>query len=336
MFDDCCLALPPDDVIFGCSQRMAQLKFMTARLAKVDVPVLVCGETGSGKEILARCLHRAAASAASPFVKISCAAIPSQLLEAELFGYEAGAFTGANAARPGLVESADGGTLLLDDIAELDVALQAKLLQFLQEGRFMRLGGEHEHRVHTRVICITSRNLQQELERGGFRQDLHYRIAGATLRMPALRERIEDIPAIADYLLRSFNQSLRTSALPLSGPLHRRLQRYHWPGNIRELENIMRRYAITGSAEAIAAETNRRVVRNLSATELPEGEMSLKLRTRYHIRRVEAEAVLEVLRRHDWNRRRAAAALHISYRALLYKMRDAGISANKPTRPELN
>ncbi len=323
-------SVPPDEVIFGCSEAMQHLKLTVGRLAGIRVPVLICGDTGTGKEVLARSIHRGAAPS-SPFVKINCAAIPSPLLEAELFGYEQGAFTGANSARPGLVEAAEGGTLLLDDIAELDVSLQAKLLQFLQDGSFSRLGGNREMRVQTRVLCTTSRNLQQEIERGTFRRDLHYRIAGATLRLPPLRERVEDVPAIADYLLELFNQMLGTRAAALTPVLHRRLQRYYWPGNVRELENVVRRYAVLGSPECIMTETGRRIAWSSAAMPAPEeGEMSLKLRTRYQIRKAEAEVVLEVLRQYDWNRRKAAAALRISYRALLYKMRDAGIRDGRP------
>src|SRR5271157_3199918 len=224
----CNLALPPDDVIFGHSEVMRPLQQMVERLAGVQLPVLIYGETGTGKEVLANYIHRRSPRKDRPFVKISCAAIPASLLEAELLGYEQGAFTGAYWTKPGLVESADSGTLLLDDIAELDVTIQAKLLQLLQEGTFTHIGGQDELRIDARVICVANRNLRDDIAQGRFRLDLFHRINGASFRVPDLRERVEDIPAIAAYLIERFNKMFHTHAWPLSPAICRRLQQYRW------------------------------------------------------------------------------------------------------------
>jgi two-component system, NtrC family, response regulator AtoC len=330
--DDCRLSIPPEDVIFGLSEAMHALKQMVQQTAVVEMPVLIYGETGTGKEVLANYIHRRSLRKNGPFVKISCAAIPASLLEAELFGYEAGAFTGAHATKPGLVERADNGTLLLDHIAELDVTIQAKLLQLLQDGTFSRIGGQEELRIDTRVICITNRDLRDEIARQRFRLDLFHRINGASLRVPELRERAEDIPSIANYLIELFNETFGTDAWPLSPAMSRRLQQYRWPGNIRELENVLRRYVVLGSPEAIAEDIARRSFA-FPPTELPiHRGLPLKARTQRLVREVETQAILRVLQLNNWNRRKAARILSISYRALLYKIRSAGIGEYCPQK----
>jgi len=328
----CNLAVPPDNVIFGHSEVMRPLLQMVEQVAAVQLPVLIYGETGTGKEVLAVSIHRRSVRKDKPFVKISCAAIPASLLEAELFGYEKGAFTGAYWTKPGLVESADTGTLLLDDIAELDVTTQAKLLQLLQDGTFTRLGGQQEQKVDARIICITGRNLQDDITQGRFRLDLFHRINGTSFRVPELRERSEDIPAIADYLIELFNGTFGTRAWPLSPAMHRRLQQYRWPGNIRELENVLRRYVVLGSPDAIAEDIARRSFA-FTPTELPmHRNLPLKARTQQLVREVETQAILRVLQLNNWNRRKSAQVLNISYRALLYKIRTAGIGEYCPPK----
>jgi two-component system response regulator AtoC len=326
------LAIPPDDVIFGLSEAMHALRQTIQHTAAVEIPVVIYGETGTGKEVLANYIHRHSLRRNGPFVKISCAAIPASLLEAELFGYEAGAFTGAHATKPGLVERADGGTLLLDHIAELDVTIQAKLLQLLQDGTFSRIGGQEELRIDTRVLCITNRDLRDEIATQRFRLDLFHRINGASLRVPELRERTEDIPSIANYLIELFNETFDTDAWPLSPALARRLQQYRWPGNIRQLENVLRRYVVLGSPEAIAEDIARSSFA-LPPTELPiHRGLPLKARTQRLVREVETQAILRVLQLNNWNRRKAARMLSISYRALLYKIRNAGIGEYFPQK----
>jgi len=326
------LVLPPDEVIFGQSEAMRPVRQMAEQLGEVDLPVLIYGETGTGKEVLANYIHRRSARKDGRCVKIGCAAIPASLLEAELFGYEQGAFTGAYSSKPGLVEAADGGTLLLDDIAELDITLQAKLLQVLQDGTFTRIGGQHEQQVDARVICVTSRNLQDDIAQKRFRLDLFHRINGASFRVPELRERSEDIPAIADYLIELFNETFDTSAYPLTPAMCRRLQQYRWPGNVRELENVLRRYVILGTPEAIAQDISRRSFA-FTPTELPtHRHLPLKARTQQLVREVETQAILRVLQLNNWNRRKSAQVLNISYRALLYKIRSAGIAEYCPPK----
>jgi two-component system, NtrC family, response regulator AtoC len=326
------LAIPPDDVIFGRSDAMRALRQAADQTAAVQVPVLIYGETGTGKEVLASYIHRRSLRKTRPFVKISCAAIPASLLEAELFGYEQGAFTGAYTTKPGLVELADGGTLLLDNIAELDYTTQAKLLQLLQDGSFARIGGEDELRIDIRLICITNRNLREEIAEGRFRLDLFHRINGTALRIPELWERAEDIPSIANYLVDVFNQTFGTGAWPLSAALCRRLQQYRWPGNIRELENVLRRYVVLGSPEAIAEDIARRSS-SFPLTELPiHRGLPLRARTQQLVREVETQAILRVLQLNNWNRRKSAQMLSISYRALLYKIRNTGIGEYRPPK----
>jgi two-component system, NtrC family, response regulator AtoC len=330
--DNCRVALPPDEVIFGLSEVMHTVEQMVRQTAAVDIPVLIHGETGTGKEVLAHYIHRRSPRKNGPFVKISCAAIPASLLEAELFGYEQGAFTGAYSAKPGLVEMAHTGTLLLDHIAELDVTIQAKLLQLLQDGTFSRIGGQDERKIDARIVCITNRNLRDEVTQRRFRADLFHRINGASLRVPELRERAEDIPSIANYLIELFNETFGTGAWPLSPLMSRRLQQYRWPGNIRELENVLRRYVVLGSPEAIAEDIARRSFA-FPPTELPiHRGLPLKTRTRRLVREVEVQAILRVLQLNNWNRRKAARMLSISYRALLYKIRSAGIGEYCPTK----
>ena len=328
----CNLAFPPDDVIFGHSEVMRPLRQMVEQVAPAQLPVLIYGETGTGKEVLANYVHRRSPRKDRPFVKISCAAIPASLLEAELLGYEQGAFTGAYWTKPGLVESADTGTLLLDDIAELDVTTQAKLLQLLQDGTFTRIGGRQERKVDARIICITGRNLQDDTAQGRFRSDLFHRVNGTSFRVPELRERSEDIPSIADYLIELFNETFGTRAWPLSPAMYRRLQLYRWPGNIRELENVLRRYVVLGSPDAIAEDIARRSFA-FPPTELPmHRSLPLKARTQQLVREVETQAILRVLQLNNWNRRKSAQMLNISYRALLYKIRSAGISEYCPPK----
>ncbi len=323
--------LPPTDLIFGQSLVMSQLREVVDRISRVPMPVLIYGPTGTGKEVLANFIHQNSPWAAGPFAKVSCAAIPGNLLEAELFGFERGAFSGAYNAKPGLVEASHLGTLLLDDISELDPTLQAKLLQFLQDGTFTPIGSQTQRHVSTRVICTANGSLEQSVEQGRFRQDLLHRISGISLRMPVLTERIQDLPGIADYLLEEFTRTFGTSVPALTSALMRRLLRHDWPGNIRELENVLRRYALLGTPGSILEELNLRSRALAPVYLMPDpADSSLKTRTRQLIQQAEAEAILQVLQEHDWNRSKSARSLNISLRGLLYKMRTAGITNGAP------
>src|SRR5208282_3517936 len=244
--------LPPDSVVFGRSRAMEVVRLKIRKVAGTNVPVLIQGESGTGKEVLARLLHFQAPWSDGPFVKVCCPAIPATLLESELFGYERGAFTGAYGAKPGRVELANRGTLFLDEISELDMGLQAKLLQLLQDGQFSRIGAQEDKRVEVRVVCATNRQLDKEIEAGSFRLDLYYRINVLDMQLPPLRERREDIPGLVDYFLQFHGETFKCTPRPISSGLLQSLQAYDWPGNIRQLENLVKRYVILGSEEEVA------------------------------------------------------------------------------------
>jgi len=309
---------------------MEAIRQKVDRAAGLNVPILVLGESGTGKEILARFIHSRSPWREGPFVKVNCPAIPGTLLESELFGFEKGAFTGAIAAKPGRMELASSGTLFLDEIAELDGSLQAKLLHVLQDGSFTRIGGHDERRMDARVICATNRQLQSEIESGGFRSDLFYRINVISITLPSLRERREDIPALVDYLRVKFNQRFQREAAPVSRETLHLLQQREWPGNVRELENCMARYVILGSEEAFYADRAERKPARLSYEMTEDGKIPLKRISQQVTRRTERDLILRVLQANHWNRRKAAEVLKISYRALLYKVRQAGLPAKRP------
>src|ERR1700730_9985783 len=236
--------LPPDEVIFGSSSTMHEVRRLAMRVCGTNVPVLLNGSGGTGKEVLARWIYAHSPWCDGPFVKINCAAIPGSLLESELFGYEKGAFTGAHVSKPGRVALAHKGTLFLDEIADLGLDLQCKLLQFLQDGCFSRIGGESERIVEARLICATSKNLEEEIDLRGFRADLYYRINVVRLRLPLLRERRVDIPLLAEYFRTGFQEQFHKQSEPLSVGMLRYLQKLDWPGNIRELSNGIARFLL--------------------------------------------------------------------------------------------
>ena len=321
---------PPDDVYFGPSKAMEAVRQKVGRAAGLNVPILVLGESGTGKEVLAHFIHSRSPWREGPFVKVNCPAIPGTLLESELFGFEKGAFTGAVAAKPGRMEMASGGTLFLDEIAELDASLQAKLLHVLQDGSFTRIGGHGERHMDARVICATNRQLQSEIESGGFRSDLFYRINVISITLPSLRERREDVPALVEYLRQKFNLRFQRDAAPLSRETLHLLQHREWPGNVRELENCMARYVILGSEEAFYGERPERKTTRVAYELTEDGKIPLKRISQQVTRRTERELILRVLQANHWNRRKAAEVLKISYRALLYKVRQAGLPAKRP------
>jgi two-component system response regulator AtoC len=317
--------LPPDEVLFGRSPVMAEVRKRAEKVCNTNVPVLLHGEGGTGKEALARWMHKKSANCGGQFVKVNCAAIPSALLESELFGYEKGAFTGAHISKPGRVEAAHSGTLFLDEIADFDPGLQSKLLQFLQDGSCSRIGGTEEKLVETRLICATNKDLQQEIEAGTFRADLFYRINVVRMRLPRLRERSEDIPLLAEHFLVKFQREFAKPAEPLSSAMLQYLRNLDWPGNIRELSNGIARYVLVGAEANIGPELVARprsaASRNFNGTV----NLPLKQLSKEAVREREKSYILEALRANQWNRRRTAEALKISYRTLIYKIRDAGL-----------
>jgi two-component system response regulator AtoC len=327
--------MPPESVIFGSSDAMRALRERLAKIAGANVPVLIHGESGTGKDIIARMIHTASPWKTGPWVKVNCPAIPGTLLESELFGYEKGAFTGAYGTKPGRVEMAHRGTLFLDEISELDMALQSKLLQLLQDGQFCRIGAQEDKKVEVRVVCATNRKLEDEIANGTFRADLFYRINVVNLHMPSLRERATDIPSLVSYFLEYYNRKFNSRAVHPSADLMGALKKYHWPGNVRELENLMKRYVILGTEESISGDLRAHEPDYFSADISVDGPISLKKITRQAVRELERKIILKVLQHHHWNRKQAARAMNISYRALLYKIRDAGLPSNRgPRRPQ--
>ncbi len=318
---------PPEEIIFGESQHMQLVRQKVERVACADIPVLIQGESGTGKEVIAKLIHSLSAWADGPLVKVNCPAIPGTLLESELFGYERGAFTGAYGTKPGRAELANGGTLFLDEISELELGLQAKFLQFLQEGRFCRIGAKEDTQVEARVICATNRQLEQEVQAGKFREDLFYRINVVKIQLPRLAQRREDIPGLTDYFLAYYNQKFNCQAPPLSPAVAQLLQKYEWPGNIRQLENLIKRYVVLGSEDSILSElsVSPRSPVNFQVEIAAGGSISLKRVTRDAVQALEREIILKALQAHHWNQKRAAKALSISYRALLYKIRQADL-----------
>src|SRR6202451_3278524 len=326
---------PPDAVVFGKSDAMQGLRSRMDKVASANVPVLINGESGTGKDIIARMIHNLSPWRSGPFVKVNCPAIPGTLLESELFGYEKGAFTGAYGTKPGRVEMAHRGTLFLDEISELDMALQSKLLQLLQDGQFCRIGAQEDKKVEVRVVCATNRKLEEEIAAGNFRADLFYRINVVNLYLPPLRERASDIPQLISYFLEYYNRKFNARAVAPSADLMNSLKKYHWPGNVRELENLMKRYVILGTEESVSGDMRPQEQDFFNADISVEGPLSLKKITRQAVRELERKIILKVLQHHHWNRKSAARALNISYRALLYKIRDAGLPSNRaPRRPE--
>jgi len=310
---------------------MQAVRQRVERAAGLNVPILILGESGSGKEVLARFVHEHSPWRSGSFVKVNCPAIPGTLLESELFGYEKGAFTGANNSKPGRIEMAEGGTLFLDEIAELDASLQAKLLHVLQDGCFTRIGDHEERRLDARIICATNRHLQHEIENGNFRSDLLYRINVISITLPTLRERRDDIPYLAEYLRKVFNQRFNRASPPLTRETLHLLQQRDWPGNVRELENCVARYVVLGSEEAFYVDREEK--RSPVGYEpTPDGNIPLKSISQQATRRMERELILKVLQANHWNRRKAAEALKISYRALLYKVRQAGLPSKRLQR----
>jgi two-component system response regulator AtoC len=321
--------LPPEDIYFGPSESMQAVRQKVDRAAGLNVPILILGESGTGKEVLARFIHDRSPWSSGPFVKVNCPAIPGTLIESELFGFGKGAFTGAVAAKPGRMEQANGGTLFMDEIAELDASLQAKLLHVLQDGHFTRIGDDEERHMDARVICATNRPLQREIETGGFRADLFYRINVITITLPPLRDRRPDIPYLVEYLREQFNRRFQRDAAPLSKETLYLLQRRDWPGNVRELENCMARYVVLGSEDSFYADRTDRTVPHFTYQPTADGNIPLKRIAQQVTRQMEHDVILKVLQANHWNRRKTAAILKISYRALLYKVRQAGLPAKR-------
>ncbi len=318
----------PDELSPSLSPVMAELQRQIERVAGVDVPVLLLGESGVGKEFAAHTLHARSARAGRTFLKINCAALPSELLESELFGYEPGAFTGAVKSKPGLFELCDHGTILLDEIGEMPPSLQAKLLHVLQDKQFPRLGGRRLLTVDVRVIAATNVDIASALEQKTFRTDLYYRLNTITLRVPPLRERRQDIPRFIDYFINVLSTELGCRPSPLSKRAFEACLQHSWPGNIRELKSFICRHLVLRDDEALIAE----LLAAGADAEMPgkSGGRIEKSGLKPRIASIRAEAERQLiencLRKSCWNRTETARALHISTKTLWNKMRQYGIS----------
>jgi two-component system response regulator AtoC len=316
------------------SAKMRELAQIVEQAARVDVTILIGGETGTGKDLVARAIHQFSSRQAAAFVKVNCAAVARELLESELFGHERGAFTGAHQLKIGMFESADHGTIFLDEIGDLHAALQAKLLHVLQDRTFSRVGGKSTIKVDVRVLAATNRDLERAVAEGRFREDLFYRLNVVQIVVPPLRDRMEEVPPLARYFAERYARLFRREGFTLSPVAMDRLMRHRYPGNIRELENIIKRMIVLddphlaripfppGSANGPSKGGDHDAPR----TSVPALAVPLKDVARAAARAAEREAIARVLQQTGWNRVRAAKLLQISYRALLYKIKDTGLN----------
>jgi two-component system response regulator AtoC len=367
---------PRHALLFGGSAAMAGVRELIERVSDTDVTVLVRGESGTGKELVARALYAASHRRDKPFVKVNCAALPTELLESELFGFERGAFTGAIQHKPGKFEFANHGTMFLDEVSEMSPPLQAKLLQVLQDGEFARLGGKADVRVDVRLISATNRDLDRAVAAGEFREDLFFRLNVVSIVLPPLRERLEEIPLLASFFLKKYAVRYNKPLTDISPETLALFAEHDWPGNVRELENLIKRAVVLGSEAAIqkdlqhaAAARARAALSPLPTRTAPpapamaplpalaqspiavgsavspvrmpapsapvseleadlaiaDGRCSLKDVSRNAAREAERVLILRMLQRTRWNRKEAAGILGISYKALLYKIKENGL-----------
>ena len=311
--------------LLGNSPAMSAVRHQVQLAASAGMPVLITGESGTGKNVVAQNLHMLSGRRDRALVQVNCPSLPHTLIESELFGYEQGAFTGANHTRNGKVEQAQNGTLFLDEIGDLDATVQAKLLQVLQDFRFSRLGGTEERVVDIWLICATHRNLQADIKAGRFRSDLYYRINVVSIELPSLRDHRSDVPLLLNHFLRHYELKFGRSLDPLSSSVRKLLESYHWPGNVRELENLVKRYVVLGTEQAIVEALNGSDTTSALSPFIPDSNLPLRIQTQRAVRVMERQIILRALNEHRWNRRKTAQSLDISYRALLYKIKDAGL-----------
>ena len=327
----------PDESAVWDSRAMSKIRDVLEQIADTNVTVLIQGESGVGKEIVARAIHEHSTRSEGPFVKVNCAALPEDLLESELFGYEKGAFTGAHARKYGKFEVASGGTIFLDEIGEMSPGLQAKLLQVLQDSQFSRLGGNREVTVDVRVVCATHRPLLEMVSDKTFREDLYFRLNVVNVQIPPLRERREEIPQLVDCFMARYSAEYGRPARIVSDRLADAFQRYAFPGNVRELENMVKRIVVLGGEASILAELARRESGDESRgsafrellVEIEEtaGDVPLREVGRRAALEVEREAIEAVLQQTGWNRKQAAKLLSVSYKTLLQKIRECELEA---------
>ena len=320
--------------IVGESPRMEELRQLIQTVAPTDARVLVLGESGTGKELVAGALHSLSQRSQASYVRINCAAIPETLLESELFGHEKGAFTGALKQKPGRVEEADGGTIFLDEIADMSHPLQAKLLRFSENGTFTRVGGTQELQVNVRLIAATNRDIIEAIRQGQFREDLFHRLNVVQFRLPPLRERGEDVLLLADYFLRSFGVSLNKNIRTVSRAARQKLMSHHWPGNVRELRNVIERALILETSSEIQTSSlpDFQLEGRLHKAAAPKlaGAESLDER----MGNFERELITAMLEQNRFSLTRTAEQLKISRHALRYRMQRLNIATGAETEEE--
>ena len=336
--------------IIGVSESIIRIRELINHVAHTGLNTVITGESGVGKEVIAQSLYQKSPRLGKPFIKINCAALPEGLLESELFGFEKGAFTGAEQKRKGKFQLAHGGVLLLDEIGDMSLSLQAKLLHVLQSGEFSPLGSEKEFKTDTWVLAATNHDLKQDIKEGRFREDLFYRLNIINIFLPPLRERPEDIRPLIDYYIKEYSSQLNTSRLDIpDNSVIQKMIGYHWPGNVRELQNVLKRMLVLGNCGQIMdevidnsskylqpskPETTDVIPKTAGVTAILdlEGENSLNLKSfslkiikKKAVDRVEKEVISYVLDKTRWNRSKASKILKISYKTLLYKITYLGI-----------
>jgi DNA-binding NtrC family response regulator len=319
--------------IVGEHPAMKEASTLTQRVAPTDSTVLVLGESGTGKELFARAIHHLSPRASQPFVALNCAAIPEGLVENELFGHERGAYTGAGARKLGKLELAHRGTLFLDEVGELPLAMQTKLLRVLEEKKFSRVGGTQDIEVNVRILAATNKDLQAAIVEKTFREDLFFRISAVPITIPPLRDRGEDVLLLAEHFLEKFKREFRKPELAFTDSARGRLQTYSWPGNVRELQNAVERAAILVSGSSIGPEALQIPAAKPAPDELPEGmleeafhwEGALEEVSQRALAHVERFKIQNALRETKWNKTRAAEKLGVSYKTLLTKIRILGL-----------
>ena len=328
-----------DQIFAGKSPSILKVKELIRQVANSDLNVIICGESGVGKELVAQALHLSSHRSQKPFVKVNCAAIPSELLESELFGYERGAFTGADKSKMGKFELAHSGTIFLDEIGDMPLSLQSKMLQVLQDFQFSRLGAKSDVKVNCWVLAATNQDLEQCVKEGRFREDLYYRLNIIRIFIPPLRERREDINVLIDHFSEQFSEKIERPLFDFNENARHFFYNYSWPGNVRELKNTVERLMILGDWRTVKEELLARETRKVDGHELitqpaqtpaieqppPEPKRrfpSLKEVKKKAVQEAEGKLISEVLKETDWNRKRAAKLLQISYKALLYKIKE--------------
>ena len=320
-----------DDAFFvAASPAMLKIRAQASQVANINVPVLLLGESGVGKEVVARLIHKLSTRASRPLLKVNCTALPAELLESELFGYQAGAFTGATKSNPGKFEQADKGTILLDEIAEMPVELQAKLLHVLQDQEFSRLGSRSTIKVDVRILAATNMNIPKAIAANRLREDLYYRLNAFMIHIPPLRERKEEIPFLVKQFMAVWAERYALNPVPASKTLVDACMQHDWPGNVRELENFVRRFLILGDENLVMSELKaigvERAQHALISNRMPANLTSdLKAMSRTRKGEAEMEAISRALEQTKWSRKEAAKLLNISYKALLYKVRQYGL-----------